>query len=60
MRRAIREAAGVSAARVAREIGVTRQAVTFWERGLRRPTGRFLVAYLEVLDMLREAIQNEP
>jgi len=57
MRKAIREAAGVTVAQVAREIGVTRQAVVFWERGLRRPSGPYLGAYLGVLELLRDAIE---
>jgi len=54
MRRAIRLAAGVSITQVAQEIGVTRQAVHFWETGIRRPSGPHLVAYVEILELLRE------
>jgi transcriptional regulator with XRE-family HTH domain len=53
-RRALREASGLSGADVARAMGVTRQAVSNWERGLRDPRGATLDAYLEVLALLRE------
>jgi transcriptional regulator with XRE-family HTH domain len=33
---------------------VSRATVSRWERGLRNPTGSRLVAYLAVLDELRE------
>jgi len=45
-RRALREAAGLSGADVARAMGVTRQAVSNWERGRRAPRGQNLDAYL--------------
>jgi transcriptional regulator with XRE-family HTH domain len=57
-RRAVRQAAGVSLADVADVVGVSRQAVGLWERGLRNPRGRNLVAYLNVLRMLREAMSS--
>jgi transcriptional regulator with XRE-family HTH domain len=52
MRRALRESAGLSAAELATEIGVTRQAVANWERGLRTPRGKNLVDYVSVLEQL--------
>jgi transcriptional regulator with XRE-family HTH domain len=54
-RRALREAAGISLETVAREIGVTRQAVGHWEAGDRRPRGANLRRYVEVLRILAGA-----
>jgi transcriptional regulator with XRE-family HTH domain len=54
MRKAIREGSGLSAAYVAGELGVTRQAVSHWECGVRTPRGPLLEAYVAVLDELRE------
>lgn len=54
MRRAIRQAAGFSAAEVASLMGVTRQAVGKWERGERMPRGDCLKVYVEVLKVLAE------
>jgi DNA-binding transcriptional regulator YiaG len=51
--RALRLAAGVSLAEVAEAVGVTKQAVLFWELGQRRPTGPRLARYVTVLDALR-------
>jgi DNA-binding XRE family transcriptional regulator len=55
LRRALREAAGVSAAAVAHEVGVCRQTVTYWERGKRRVGPKHVVAYAAVLRLLAEA-----
>lgn len=55
MRRAMREAAGLSAAEVAAELGVTRQAISRWERGQREPRGRLLSEYVSVLDAIAQA-----
>lgn len=55
LRRAIREAAGVSLARVGAACGVTKQAVHTWEHGRRTPRGEHLSAYLRVLDVLKGA-----
>jgi len=52
----IREAAGVSQNRMAEELAVHRSTVLRWEQGLRRPRGRLLVAYSELLQSLREAV----
>ena len=54
--RLIREAADVSQARLAREIGVDRVTVSRWEAGTRHPRGDTLVAYSDVLVLLRDAI----
>ena len=51
-RRAIRVAAGVTAARIAAEVGVTRQAVVWWERGRSEPGPENLAAYVAVLARL--------
>jgi transcriptional regulator with XRE-family HTH domain len=55
--KAIREAAGVSQQRLADELGVHRVSVARWELGLRRPRGRLLVAYIDLLDALRAEAQ---
>ena len=55
LRRAVRQSAGMSAAQVATALGVTRQAVSAWERGTRCPRGEMLEAYVAVLDELRRA-----
>ena len=54
--RAIREAAGVSQARIASELGVTRVSVTRWEAGTRRPRGRHALAYSALLRDLQAAL----
>jgi DNA-binding transcriptional regulator YiaG len=51
-RRAIRLAAGVAAARVAAELGVTGQCVRWWERGRSEPSAVNLAAYVAVLARL--------
>lgn len=50
----IRREASVSQARLAAEIGVTRAAVSRWEAGKRVPRGANLIAYVKLLDELRE------
>lgn len=55
-RRAIREAAGLSAADVARVLGVTRATVTRYEHDIRSPQGDLAVRYLRLLDRLRKEI----
>lgn len=56
--RALRQASGLSAADVARALGLTRQAVTAWERGERRPSAVNCDGYLRVLRML-EILQDD-
>lgn len=51
-RRSIRRRAHVPADVIAHHLGVTRQCVLAWEKGLRNPSGRNLAAYVEVLDLL--------
>jgi DNA-binding transcriptional regulator YiaG len=53
--RPIREAADLSLGQVARQIGITRQTLSLWERGEARPTNRAAaVAYLRLLRELSE------
>lgn len=52
MRRALRVSSGLSAAEVAVTLGVTRQAISRWERGEREPRGPQLSAYVAVLDAI--------
>ena len=56
IRRAIREAAGLSRAAVAAELGVTRQAVDNWERGLRTPRPPHLHKYAALLRALAREV----
>lgn len=53
--RAIRQAAGVSTSEVAAALGVSRQAVASWERGLTLPNRAHLPGYLELLRTLRQS-----
>jgi DNA-binding transcriptional regulator YiaG len=52
--RAIRMAAGISQGELAAELKVHRVTVARWEDGARRPRGDLLVAYVALLDQLRE------
>ena len=52
--REIRRAAGVSQRRLAEELGVHWTTVARWEREERKPRGRLLVAYAELLTQLRD------
>lgn len=56
VRRALREASGLSVVEVAEAIGVTRQAVWRWERGLREPGAHHRRAYAGFLDQVRQAV----
>jgi DNA-binding transcriptional regulator YiaG len=58
MRRALREANGISAAQLAGTMGVTRQAVSKWELGRRSPSGPLLEAYVAVLDELAASLRD--
>lgn len=52
MRRSLRASSGLSAAELGEMLGVTRQAVSKWERGVSTPRGNYLEAYIAVLDQL--------
>lgn len=54
IRRRIRRQAGASQIDVARECGVTREAVGRWEDGSRRPRGEHLLRYVACLDLMRQ------
>ena len=47
--RAVRELAGLTQQQVADALGVTRVAVTNWERGFRTPSGKDAGRYISVL-----------
>lgn len=51
--RAIREAAGVSKRRLARELGVHEYTLARWERGDFHPASRSLRRYVELLAALK-------
>ena len=53
--RAIRERAGVTQARLARELGVDQTTVSRYELGLRTARGRLAERYAEVLRQLLES-----
>lgn len=56
-RRQIREQAGLSQEDIARALGVTREAVVYWELGRRTPRPATAVRYLKLLDRLaRESL----
>jgi DNA-binding transcriptional regulator YiaG len=50
--RAIREAAELRLADIAREVGVSVETVSAWERNKQRPTGENAIAYLALLRAL--------
>ncbi len=50
--RVIRQAADLSLAEVAREVGVSVVTVSLWERGRQRPTGQRALRYLDLLQEL--------
>lgn len=54
LRRAIRVSAGLSQQDMAEVLRVTREAVSRWETGDRRPRGARLIAYGELLQALDE------
>jgi len=51
--REIRETARVSKGELARWVGCSQPAITRWESGERKPTGRLAVAYLKALERLQ-------
>lgn len=54
-RRAIRVGADVTLREIADELGVSRTAVLHWERGTRKISREYAIAYRRVLDGLRRA-----
>lgn len=54
VQRVILKTAGLSQKRVGTRIGVSHQAVARYLDGSRRPRGATLVAYVELLDSLRQ------
>lgn len=50
--RSIRRAANITQAEVAQLVGVSRETISRWESGDRRPSGRHLSEYLAVLGRL--------
>lgn len=54
-RRELRKAAGMSQQELADVIGVTPQAVSYWEAG-RTPSGSFLDLYVDALRALQEGL----
>jgi len=58
-RRHLREQAGLSQYDIALELGVTREAVSFWEAGHHTPRPGTALAYLALLDRLAaEAVRR--
>lgn len=56
-RRAIRQAAGLSQRTCAEHCGgVTQQTFARWEDGTRTPSTEHLIAYVELLDALADAV----
>jgi transcriptional regulator with XRE-family HTH domain len=53
----IRQTAGVSQARVAKELGVGRVSVARYELGLRKPRGALLERYLGLLESLQAEVR---
>jgi DNA-binding transcriptional regulator YiaG len=58
VRREIRDAAGVSQARLADELGAHLQTVHRWEAGTREPRGELRLAYARLLRQLDETVRN--
>lgn len=58
--RALRVRAGISQARIARELGVSRMTVSRWESGAHRPRGVHLVAYGALLRDLHRIAEAKP
>ena len=59
MRRALRIEGGFTLARFAELFGVTRQAVSQWERGVGTPRGDQLQSYVEALELIAKELQVE-
>ena len=59
MRRALRLEAGLTLDDIAGKLGVTRSAVSRWERGLRKPQGRNRIAYASLLTELEKVVADD-
>ena len=57
-RKAIRQRARVSCARLAEEVGVQPLAVKRWENGSREPRGELRLRYARLLRMLAEVVAS--
>jgi transcriptional regulator with XRE-family HTH domain len=57
-RRRLREAAGMSQQALADCVGVSRAALSTWERGTREPATDALYAYVEALNAIRGALNS--
>jgi len=56
--RLIRVTAGVSQARLAKELGVHRMTIVRWESGQRAPRGSHRAEYSRLLQQLKEAVAS--
>lgn len=54
--REAREAAGMSQQEIAQIVGVSKQAVSHWEAGIRTPRGALLYRYAEAVRALQGAV----
>ena len=52
-RKVLRSDAGLTLAELASQLGVTKQALWYWEAGLRQPSGENRIAYARALDELK-------
>jgi len=60
---ALRKAARVSTRRLAAEVGVSHQAIVWWETGAKRPNVAHLEAYVRAIQVLQrelEAVRDAP
>lgn len=55
--RQIREDARVEVTRIASEVGVSRQTISLWESGRRRPRGQAGLKYARILADLKSVIE---
>ncbi|MGW2584520.1 helix-turn-helix domain-containing protein [Streptomyces virginiae] len=54
-RRELRKATGLTQQELADAVGVTRAAVSHWEKGVRTPRGELLDRYVDALVAMKEA-----
>jgi len=55
--RQIRTRAGLSLSEVAQIVGVGKDRLSVWERGLQRPRGRHAVAWFNAVEEIRSALR---